>query len=179
MTSTGNTCVMGIPLLITTGREETFLIVTPILFDWTTVVDCTSAAISSSSGKHDSSGLSINRVLPEGAMLLGSAVLVILTLSGVQLERVVIDKSLVGRLPDTISHGFVKSCCVMKSRSGAWQIIQRCLSTATMWLICLGMMLGAATNVFEVMRSEEVAVKWLTCFCITFVIVVVFCTVLL
>ncbi|KAK2843783.1 hypothetical protein Q7C36_011998 [Tachysurus vachellii] len=45
----------------------------------------------------------------------------------------------------------------------------RCLS-ATRWIFILNLLLGAATNVIAVMRSEEVAVKWLTCFCITFVI---------
>ncbi len=52
---------MDIPRLIMTGREETFLTVTPILFDWTIVVACTSGATNSSSGNQDSSGLSTNR----------------------------------------------------------------------------------------------------------------------
>ncbi|KAK2843779.1 hypothetical protein Q7C36_011994 [Tachysurus vachellii] len=120
-------------------------------------------------------------------MLLSSAVLVTLTLRGVQLERVVIDETL-GRLPaETISHGFVKSCCVMKSSCGAWQIIQKAVVVGGNHVVGTENQVdfppeyaaGRRDQRIVVMRSKEEAVKWLTCFCITFEIVVFICTVLL
>ncbi|XP_060734951.1 uncharacterized protein LOC132851974 [Tachysurus vachellii] len=53
---------------------------------------------------------------------------------------------------------------------------RRWFSAVTLWLIYLDMMLGAVTNVIKVMRSAEVVVKWLTCFCITFEVVFLICT---
>ncbi|KAK3562838.1 hypothetical protein QTP86_010720 [Hemibagrus guttatus] len=58
-------------------------------------------------------------------MLLSSGVLVTLTLSGVQLERVGIDKTLVGRLPaDTISHAVIGERFILISLAEKSQVCQ-------------------------------------------------------
>ncbi|KAG7328615.1 hypothetical protein KOW79_008559 [Hemibagrus wyckioides] len=58
-------------------------------------------------------------------MLLSSGVLVTLTLSGVQLERVGIDKTLVGRLPaDTISHAVIGEHFILLSLAEKSQVCQ-------------------------------------------------------